>query len=767
MSVRKIIRVDNVGKFRSLATSGDVQFRKFTLIYGANGYGKSTLAAILRSLARSDSNYILERTSAGVDTPPLIEVLTDEGVVRFSDGTWSGTDRTIEAFDETFVTENVYTGNCVEQSHRRNLYEVVVGEEAVQAAQEINAIDAKSRSAAAELREIESKLKEFSGREYALAEFLELPVVEDSQSALDVLRGQVKRAHQAELLRQRQEPVRLTLPTAPAGIGELVGAAIELTAPEVVEQVQAHISANMRGPSAEGWLRGGLEQLHGDSCPFCGQGATTVRLFELYRSYFSREYRDQVTAVRAALNGVAASYRDDALKQRTSGLRQNAELMKQWQTEVKAELLSMEEDVLCAVWLELRSAAVELLERKLENPAESVRDTERLGRALERFADVGAELEKYNLAVVEVGAEIRDVKESVGQSTIPELERRIRHVEASVLRHSDEVQALEKAMSSARAKKGELEVRKKAKKDDLTTLVSRLLREHEASINKYLARFGATFRVVKTAPSFRGGKASSDYKIEINKVPIALGDKKTPPGKACFRTTLSAGDRSTLALAFFLSRLDRDPNISNKVVELDDPFSSMDRFRLACTQQEISRLCGRTSQVVVLSHDPFFLKRLVDRAVAADVKILQLRHDGERSMLLEWNIDAETLPADQQDFFILCRFADGDHPPGSDVRSVVRAIRPFLEGHLRRTFPRQWGAKKWLGDMIAAIREAEEGSALAGYTRHVEELSQLNDYCKAMHHGETFAGASSTVADEARNYVQRAIAFAQRRPEPA
>jgi hypothetical protein len=34
-----------------------------------------------------------------------------------------------------------------------------------------------------------------------------------------------------------------------------------------------------------------------------------------------------------------------------------------------------------------------------------------------------------------------------------------------------------------------------------------------------------------------------------------LGDGTTPLGQPCFRTTLSAGDKSTLALAFFLAQL--------------------------------------------------------------------------------------------------------------------------------------------------------------------------------------------------------------------
>ena len=54
-----------------------------------------------------------------------------------------------------------------------------------------------------------------------------------------------------------------------------------------------------------------------------------------------------------------------------------------------------------------------------------------------------------------------------------------------------------------------------------------------------------------------------------------------------FRNTLSAGDKSTLALALFLAKLNADPALNETIVVLDDPFTSLDSFRRQFTAIEI------------------------------------------------------------------------------------------------------------------------------------------------------------------------------------
>lgn len=66
--LEKIVQIKNIGRFRDYAASGDVTFRKLTLVYAENGRGKTTLCAILRSLQSGQPEFIAERkTLAAVD----------------------------------------------------------------------------------------------------------------------------------------------------------------------------------------------------------------------------------------------------------------------------------------------------------------------------------------------------------------------------------------------------------------------------------------------------------------------------------------------------------------------------------------------------------------------------------------------------------------------------------------------------------------------------------------------------------------------------
>jgi len=127
LPIQKVISVKNVGRLTNLSASGDVTFRRITLVYGQNGNGKTTLTAILRSLRDGLSAPIDERATLGVQSSPEVKLLLDDGPCSFTSGAWERSRSEIEIFDSAFVTENVYTGDRIDPEHRKNLYQVVVG----------------------------------------------------------------------------------------------------------------------------------------------------------------------------------------------------------------------------------------------------------------------------------------------------------------------------------------------------------------------------------------------------------------------------------------------------------------------------------------------------------------------------------------------------------------------------------------------------------------------------------------------------------------
>ena len=131
---------------------------------------------------------------------------------------------------------------------------------------------------------------------------------------------------------------------------------------------------------------------------------------------------------------------------------------------------------------------------------------------------------------------------------------------------------------------------------------------YQTTINNFLLKFNGDFRIEALKPSDARGMASSTYELVINENRVSLAPAETPEPSS--RICLSAGDRTTLALAFFFATLLERPSLNGSVVVLDDPASSLDDGRAFATAQEIRSLLGRASQVMVMSHSTPLLCQL-------------------------------------------------------------------------------------------------------------------------------------------------------------
>jgi wobble nucleotide-excising tRNase len=300
-----------------------------------------------------------------------------------------------------------------------------------------------------------------------------------------------------------------------------------------------------------------------------------------------------------------------------------------------------------------------------------------------------------------------------------------------------------------------LDIEKARVRDQLDTHTQQVITQYGRSINRYLERINAVFRITAPTHNYRGRTPSTSYQILIDQNAVDLGDPDTPLDRPSFRNTLSAGDRSTLALAFFLAQLEHDPTRANKVVVFDDPFSSMDSFRRSHTIHQIYR-CGEiAAQVVLLSHEPSFLKMLWDRVAPADRKTLQLARVGEENTtIVEWDIEKAVQARYKADIDTLMRYYSlGEGEP----RDVIQKLRPVLEGFCRNLFPTQFAEGETLGVIVGKIRGFGAAHQL---TPIVDDVDELNVYCRRYHHAENPNAAVEPIDDaELQGYVKRALSI--------
>ena len=361
----------------------------------------------------------------------------------------------------------------------------------------------------------------------------------------------------------------------------------------------------------------------------------------------------------------------------------------------------------------------------------------------------------YNEAIAAANTTIATQKAATGATDITTIEAALVSLRLTKKRHEPEVKTACEKYQAAVAEKGRIEEQKAAAKDKLDKHTKTVLGKYEQTINRLLGDFHAGFSITKTEHGYPGGVASSSYQILINATPVELGNDKTPLDKPSFRNTLSSGDRSTLALAFFLAQLEHDPAKASKIVVFDDPFNSQDSFRKDHTVRKV-RDCGEMcTQVIIFSHDLHFLRRIWDRLQEkpAERQCLELKRIGlYNTTIVEWDIEAATQSAYKTDRQVLTDFY---HDGLGEVRDVVQKIRPVIETYTKILAGDIVTEADTLGVIVGKLRAAGPTHQLHPLC---DGLDDLNIYTRRYHHGENQHAATELITDgELHSYVKRTL----------
>ena len=753
--LKKFVIIKNVSRFKNFSACGDIELKRHSLLFAENGRGKTTLCAVLRSLQSGVGAYVIGRTTLGSADAPEIRILSDGRTFSFGSGVWNSTLPDIAIFDATFVSENVFSGDLVGISHKRNLYRVIVGRDGVILAKEIESLDDASRVKAADIREKTALIQAFFPREMARETFLGLEERTDIDDRIREKKGELDAVRQAKQIRTRATLSALTMPALPANFVELLARAVNGIAEDAETQVMAQIEAHAMHDHGQTWLSEGVGYVRDERCPFCRQVlAPATALIGAYRAFFGQGYADLRTAIAAMRTSLdnALGERQIASVERTA--EQNFAAVAFWSRfcDITAPVLPDDAGQRLRT---LRESAVALLNHKAAAPLEAVVPDSTFTDAMAQVALLTDAVTTYNEAIAAANTTIAAKKAATGATDITTIEAALVRLRLIKKRHEPEVKTACEKYQAAVAEKGRIEKQKAAVKDKLDEHTKTVLGKYEQTINRLLGDFHAGFSITKTEHGYPGGAASSSYQILINATPVELGDDKTPLDKPSFRNTLSSGDRSTLALAFFLAQLEHDPAKASKIVVFDDPFNSQDSFRKDHTVRKI-RDCGEMcAQVIVFSHDLHFLKRIWDRLQEkpAERRCLELKRIGlYNTTIVEWNIEAATQSAYKADRQVLTDFY---HDGLGEARDVVQKIRPVIETYTKILAVDIVAEADTLGAIVGKLRAA--GSTHQLYPIF-DVLDDLNIYTCRYHHGENPHAATEPITDgELHGYVKRTL----------
>ena len=403
----------------------------------------------------------------------------------------------------------------------------------------------------------------------------------------------------------------------------------------------------------------------------------------------------------------------------------------------------------------LGEASDVLLERKSRAPLEPIYPNALFKEVAAVSASAQAKAQEVNVAIRAVNDLIASRKVEAGSTNVQAAERELSHLQATKVRHADPVARLCADYVRMTGEKAAIERHKSKVRAQLTTHTRRVVRPYEERINHYLEIFNANFRITESQHSYPAGIAASTYRLLINDTTVDLGDASTPADLPSFNNTLSSGDRTTLALAFFFTHLEQDQNLAMKTAVFDDPFGSQDAYRRRQTVHEIAKMGQNCAQVIVLSHDATFLKQVWDKAPAAERVALTLAdHRAQGTKIIPLDLERACQGRTAADIDGLQAFlvtGAGRHI------DLIRKMRAVLETYCWTTYPACFNSDQdWLGDIVRKVREGGDQHP-ARYL--YDELDQINDYTKAHHHGEDVADATPDQIDsqELTGYVGRAL----------
>ncbi|MBM4349653.1 MAG: hypothetical protein FJ106_07185 [Deltaproteobacteria bacterium] len=220
--LEKIVQIKNVGRFQNYSASGDVSFRKLTLVYAENGRGKTTLCAILRSLQSGHAEFIRERKTLASTDSAFVHIRLNGDSCQFNNDAWTALYPDIFIFDPVFVNDNVYSGDYVEHEHKKNLYKVIVGVQGVKLAMLIEDLDGQIRDVNTDLRSKKEAVTRHLPSGTTLEDFLQWQPVQDIEVKLREKSNEISaRERTAERLGEIQSKSileKIRLPEVPSDI---------------------------------------------------------------------------------------------------------------------------------------------------------------------------------------------------------------------------------------------------------------------------------------------------------------------------------------------------------------------------------------------------------------------------------------------------------------------------------------------------------------------------------------------------------------------
>lgn len=763
-----------------MPAAGEHQFSRLNVVLAGNGSGKSTLCDVFRSLSTGVGAYIQGRTRLDGGGLPEVFVACQVGgqpqVARFQNGNWAATPRPIiHVFDERFVADNVLVGHHISVEQRRNLYGLVIGDAAIALQQAVADAELALNRATEIERAARMRLEQHLPAGQTIESFRIVAAVENAGTELANARAALDAATQAagRVLAIRRRPPLVPIPFSelPGELPATMSSTLDDATAAAEQAIRRHLAEHSNGLGIE-WISEGHRAARNQSCPHCGRDMGGLEILRAYNAFFSGELQRQARA-RDELGAAINRLWGDVARSRIREIFTAHETEREWWRAGAGYEFELPHGPSCdevlAAHQAVHTALVDALARKNASPSVAVQLSDAEHQALNAWLAIAGRVAAYNEGIALIDAELNRRKEVVQNLDLRPVRENVLRLDLANKRHQQPVIDAYTAFDAAVREKAEAQRNKQRSNDSLRNETNAMFAQYGDRINTLLRLFAVDFRLVagggtnESFVSFAGGAPSGQLAVEILGQKVSSSpDDAADPARASLANTLSGGDRSALALAFFIAKVEREPRLAEAVIAFDDPFHSQDRSRQQRTIEQIRGIAERARQCFVFSHDIDFARALA-AGHGPQARTYCLDALDTHTTLQSKELPMPPSRAYETKYKTLTEFLEQPERFAGHLNSVAGALRTVLEEYLQLKFPCRWEhGVDWLGTMIGKIRTAPAGDPLVSCAHLVTDLSQVNDYSQRFHHRSTGATADVPEARELRTYVEQTLRIIHR-----
>lgn len=756
--------IRNVTQFDSVQPDAGANFKKLTLVYAENGRGKTSLSAILRSLSTGNPISIQERSRLGSTHQPHIVIAgeTPTETYVFENNHWNHTYPILSIFDDIFIVDNVYSGLEIQANHRQNLHEFILGSRGVVLARRVDELTSAISNINSNIQQASISIPSSLRGQLTIDQFCALPTRPDINQEIENLQRQIEALSHAPEIARTALFAQFPFPRFDIeNIQTILLSSLENIDQTALTSVSQHFA--QIGTRGEQWIADGMNRVIPPTndtslgnCPFCAQDISGSAIVSHYRSYFSAEYASLKRSITDAISSIQTTLGGDSLAsflRLVQGVQNNSTFWRQFCTipEFNLDLQSVQ-----TTWQQTREVLLNALESKRSAPLDRLELTEAASLTIQNYISLFTSISTLNTEFQNANNAIQQLKNEVSNANLNALTTQMALLRTTQSRFLPEVSTLCARYLELKEEKRVAEESKSEARRQLDEYRTAAFPNFQAAINGYLGRFNADFEIVNVQPSNAAGRPSSVYQIRINNTDVSIS---APQGQPSFRSTLSGGDRNSLALAFFFASLDQEPDLNERTVILDDVVASLDEHRKLVTAEEVRRLLSRVSQVVVLSHSKSFLCEIWNQLHGTDVSTLQIVRATVGSNITTWNPSIDSLTSHDRNFLTLCNYRDSNQ---GDPRQVAETIRFALEGYIRVKYPNYFPPELVLGNFIERARRSIGQPTEIMSSVKLTELSTLVDYANRFHHETNPNWQTEVINDgELLGFVRRSLCYIQ------